>query len=142
MVPSSTSAIFSFFSSITALSGFSRNVAYATGKAGLVNLARHIAVHYGREGIRCNCICPGTVQTPSLDDRIAAQGVQAVQINTQGGCHLDAAMIGQALHPSRHARPDGAAVTDGRASSLAAAPPGACSPAPALGRRGTRPSCR
>lgn len=42
-------------------------------------------------------VIEGDIQTSQDADRIAAQGVQAVQINTQGGCHLDAAMVGQAL---------------------------------------------
>jgi meso-butanediol dehydrogenase/(S,S)-butanediol dehydrogenase/diacetyl reductase len=39
---------------------------YNTAKAGLVNLARTVAVEYGRRGIRANCICPGVVETPLL----------------------------------------------------------------------------
>ena len=55
--------------SITALKGTTPNVAYSTGKAGLVNLARHIAVHYGPQGIRANSICPGALErTPDHDD--------------------------------------------------------------------------
>lgn len=48
--------------------------AYATTKAAVIGLTKSIAVDYIGNGIRCNAICPGTVDTPSLADRIAAQG--------------------------------------------------------------------
>lgn len=38
--------------------------AYATAKAGVINFTRQMAVDYGRQGIRVNCICPGTIVTP------------------------------------------------------------------------------
>ena len=47
---------------------------YATTKAAVIGLSKSIALDFIRRGIRCNAICPGTVQSPSLDDRIAAQG--------------------------------------------------------------------
>lgn len=75
MVQQGSGGVIVIVSSVTALSGFSRNVAYATGKAGLVNLARNIAVHYGKHGIRCNSICPGALErTPDHDDHPDAQG--------------------------------------------------------------------
>lgn len=75
MMRQGTGGVITIVSSITALRGTSRNVAYATGKAGLVNLARHIAVHYGRYGIRCNSICPGALeQTPDHGDHPDPEG--------------------------------------------------------------------
>ncbi|MFV0296056.1 MAG: SDR family oxidoreductase, partial [Hyphomicrobiaceae bacterium] len=41
-----------------------------------VGLTKAVAFDFIRAGIRCNCICPGTIQSPSLDDRIAALGQQ------------------------------------------------------------------
>lgn len=56
-------------SSVTALNGRSANPAYLSGKHGLIGLARHIGVHYGRRGIRCNAVCPGALErTPNHDD--------------------------------------------------------------------------
>jgi 2-keto-3-deoxy-L-fuconate dehydrogenase len=40
----------------------------------VVGLTKSVAVDYVSKGIRCNAICPGTVQTPSLDERIAGLG--------------------------------------------------------------------
>ena len=40
--------------------------AYAAAKAGVINLTKTIAVEHGREGLRCNAICPGTIETPPV----------------------------------------------------------------------------
>ena len=45
-------------------------------KAAVVGLTKSVAMDFIAKGIRCNCICPGTIQTPSLDDRIKALGAQ------------------------------------------------------------------
>ena len=55
-------------SSVTALSGKTPNVAYSSGKHGLIGLSRNIAVHYAKYGVRCNAVCPGALeQTPNWD---------------------------------------------------------------------------
>lgn len=45
---------------------------YSSTKAAVAALTKSVAVDFVRQGIRCNCICPGTVQSPSLEDRIKA----------------------------------------------------------------------
>ncbi|AJY46301.1 SDR family oxidoreductase [Martelella endophytica] len=45
--------------------------AYSAAKAGLISLARTMATEYGRHNIRANIVCPGTVQTPAWDERLA-----------------------------------------------------------------------
>ena len=55
-------------SSVTATSGVSANVSYLSGKHGLLGLNRHIGRHYGKYGIRCNCIGPSALdRTPNHD---------------------------------------------------------------------------
>jgi 2-keto-3-deoxy-L-fuconate dehydrogenase len=49
--------------SITSTHAIPRAVAYVTTKAGLLGLVRSIAVDYGRQGIRCNAVSPGTIET-------------------------------------------------------------------------------
>lgn len=67
MVPQGSGSIV-IISSVTAMSGGSPNVSYLTGKHALLGLNRHIGKHYGRKGIRCNCICPGALEkTPNHD---------------------------------------------------------------------------
>lgn len=46
-------------------------LAYHISKAGLLALTRGIAVEYGREGIRCNCVAPGSVRSPKFDEVMA-----------------------------------------------------------------------
>jgi 2-keto-3-deoxy-L-fuconate dehydrogenase len=43
-------------------------------KAAVIGLTKAVAADYVSRGIRCNAICPGTVETPSLNDRLRAQG--------------------------------------------------------------------
>ena len=47
---------------------------YGATKAAVAALTRSVAVDFVGKGIRCNCICPGTIDTPSLEDRIRALG--------------------------------------------------------------------
>jgi 2-keto-3-deoxy-L-fuconate dehydrogenase len=48
--------------------------AYGATKAGVIGLTKSIAADFVEKGIRCNAICPGTVQSPSLEERLAATG--------------------------------------------------------------------
>lgn len=50
--------------------------AYAASKAAVVGLTKAVAADFVSQGIRCNAICPGTVESPSLRARIAAQAEQ------------------------------------------------------------------
>src|SRR5205823_2214703 len=47
-------------------------LAYAASKAAVAGLTRALAIDHVKQGIRVNCVCPGTVDTPSLGDRINA----------------------------------------------------------------------
>ncbi|KAI5087584.1 3-hydroxybutyrate dehydrogenase type 2, partial [Silurus meridionalis] len=46
---------------------------YSTSKAAVIGLTKSVAADFLQQGIRCNCICPGTVDTPSLRERIQAR---------------------------------------------------------------------
>jgi 2-keto-3-deoxy-L-fuconate dehydrogenase len=61
-------------SSVSALKGVAARCAYSASKAALVGLTRSVAADYVARGIRCNAICPGTVESPSLEERMRAQG--------------------------------------------------------------------
>ncbi len=54
------------------LAGVPNRFAYGASKAAVIGLTRSVAKDYVGKGVRCNSICPGTVQSPSLDDRINA----------------------------------------------------------------------
>lgn len=47
---------------------------YGASKAAVIGLTKSVAVDFVTRGIRCNCICPGTVESPSLQDRLRATG--------------------------------------------------------------------
>jgi 2-keto-3-deoxy-L-fuconate dehydrogenase len=47
---------------------------YGATKAAVIGLTKAIAIDYIGKGIRCNAICPGTVESPSLEQRIASLG--------------------------------------------------------------------
>uniref|UniRef100_A0A3Q2GXL8 Dehydrogenase/reductase SDR family member 6 n=1 Tax=Equus caballus TaxID=9796 RepID=A0A3Q2GXL8_HORSE len=46
---------------------------YSTTKAAVIGLTKSVAADFIQQGIRCNCVCPGTVDTPSLQERIQAR---------------------------------------------------------------------
>ena len=48
--------------------------AYNVMKAGVVNLTRGTAIEYARYGIRCNCVCPGAIDTPLLQRSFSVPG--------------------------------------------------------------------
>lgn len=67
-------SIINMSSSVSSLKAAPNRFVYATSKAGIIGLTKAVAIDFIGQGIRCNAICPGTVATPSLDQRIAAQG--------------------------------------------------------------------
>jgi 2-keto-3-deoxy-L-fuconate dehydrogenase len=67
-------SIINMSSVASSVKGVPNRFIYGTTKAAVIGLTKSIAADFVGQGIRCNAICPGTVQTPSLDDRIAAQG--------------------------------------------------------------------
>ena len=55
------------------IKGAPNRFVYGTTKAAIIGLTKAVAADYITQGVRCNAICPGTVESPSLRDRIAAQ---------------------------------------------------------------------
>jgi len=74
MLAAGKGAIVNIASVAGAMIGVPNRLAYCASKGAVVGLTRSIALDYVGHGIRCNAICPGTVQSPSLDDRLAATG--------------------------------------------------------------------
>ncbi len=61
----------------SSVKGIVNRAIYGASKAAVIGLTKSIAADYATRGVRCNAICPGTVQSPSLDDRIAANAAAA-----------------------------------------------------------------
>ncbi|CAA9280807.1 MAG: 2-keto-3-deoxy-L-fuconate dehydrogenase [uncultured Craurococcus sp.] len=64
-------------SACSSVKGAPNRFLYGTTKAAVIGLTKSVATEYVTRGIRCNCLCPGTVDTPSLGDRIAANAAAA-----------------------------------------------------------------
>ena len=69
-------SIINMSSALGSIMGAPNRFIYGTTKAAVVGLTKSVAVDYITEGIRCNCICPGTVESPSWHDRVTALGEQ------------------------------------------------------------------
>ncbi|MEZ8007674.1 MAG: SDR family oxidoreductase [Amylibacter sp.] len=54
----------------SSIKGFPKRAAYGATKGGVLGLTKAVAADYIKEGIRCNSVCPGTVDSPSLHERI------------------------------------------------------------------------
>jgi 2-keto-3-deoxy-L-fuconate dehydrogenase len=73
MLAAGGGSIVNMASIASSLKGAPNRAAYGASKAAVLGLTKSVAADYVTRGIRCNAICPGTVQSPSLDDRIKAQ---------------------------------------------------------------------
>jgi 2-keto-3-deoxy-L-fuconate dehydrogenase len=68
-------SIINMASTVSSIKGAPNRCVYAATKAAVIGLTKAVAADFIAQGIRCNAICPGTIATPSLDERIAMQGV-------------------------------------------------------------------
>lgn len=67
-------SIINMASVASSIKGVPNRFAYGVTKAAVIGLTKSVAADYVADGIRCNAICPGTVESPSLQDRMRAQG--------------------------------------------------------------------
>jgi 2-keto-3-deoxy-L-fuconate dehydrogenase len=74
MIARRDGAIINMASVASSIKGVPNRFAYGVTKAAVLGLTKSVAIDYVAQGIRCNAICPGTVESPSLVDRLKAQG--------------------------------------------------------------------
>jgi 2-keto-3-deoxy-L-fuconate dehydrogenase len=72
MLDAGAGSIINVSSVASSIKGIAHRCVYGASKAAVIGLTKSVAADYIRRGIRCNAICPGTVDSPSLQQRIAA----------------------------------------------------------------------
>ena len=77
MLEAGAGSIVNMSSGCSSIKGAPNRFIYGTTKAAVIGMTKSVAVDTVARGIRCNAICPGTIQTPSLDERIAANAAAA-----------------------------------------------------------------
>jgi 2-keto-3-deoxy-L-fuconate dehydrogenase len=76
MLSKGRGSIVNIASTVGASKAAPNRYAYAATKAAIVGLSKAVAMDFIAKGIRCNCICPGTIDTPSLQQRVQTLGKQ------------------------------------------------------------------
>ena len=74
MLQNGNGSIINMSSACSSVIGAPNRFIYGTTKAAVLGITKSIAVDYIAEGVRCNAICPGTVESPSLHNRLYASG--------------------------------------------------------------------
>src|SRR5262245_42139643 len=72
MVERGSGSIINIASVASSVKAVPNRVAYAASKAGVIGLTKAVAIDVVKTGVRCNAICPGTVASPSLEQRIGS----------------------------------------------------------------------
>jgi 2-keto-3-deoxy-L-fuconate dehydrogenase len=89
MIEQGRGSIVNVASVASSLKGAPNRFVYGATKAAVIGMTKSIAVDFVAKGIRCNAICPGTVESPSLRQRIAAQA----QSSGQSLAQVEAAFV-------------------------------------------------
>lgn len=79
MLKQKKGSIINIASIASSVSGLPNRYVYGATKAAVIGLTKSVAIDFIKKGVRANAICPGTVQSPSLDERISALAKQTGQ---------------------------------------------------------------
>ena len=74
MLEKGKGSIINMSSAASSIIGAPNRFVYGATKAAVIGMTKAVARDYIDQGVRCNCICPGTVESPSLHDRLRATG--------------------------------------------------------------------
>jgi 2-keto-3-deoxy-L-fuconate dehydrogenase len=77
MLEEKSGSIINISSAVSSIRGVPNRYAYGATKAAVIGLTKAVAADFIKQGIRCNAICPGTIESPSLDERITALSKQS-----------------------------------------------------------------
>lgn len=77
MLAKKSGSIVNIASAASSVKGVANRFAYGASKAAVVGLTKSVAADFVAQGVRCNAICPGTIESPSLNQRITTQAKES-----------------------------------------------------------------
>jgi 2-keto-3-deoxy-L-fuconate dehydrogenase len=77
MLAKKSGSIVNIASAASSVKGVANRFAYGASKAAVVGLTKSVAADFVAQGVRCNAICPGTIESPSLNQRISTQAKES-----------------------------------------------------------------
>ena len=92
-------SIVNMASACSSVKGAPNRFLYGTTKAAVIGLTKAVATEHVGQGVRCNCLCPGTVETPSLSDRIAANAAASGGLDAARGAFVARQAMGRLATP-------------------------------------------
>ncbi|QLP97412.1 MAG: SDR family oxidoreductase [Rhodoblastus sp.] len=96
MLAKGKGSIVNMASGASSVRGIPNRYVYGASKAAVIGLTKAVAADFIRKGVRCNAICPGTIESPSLDQRIATLARQSGEpIETVRQAFIDRQPIGR-----------------------------------------------
>jgi 2-dehydro-3-deoxy-L-fuconate 4-dehydrogenase len=79
MLKNGGGSVVNISSAVSSIRGVPNRYVYGATKAAIIGLTKQVAADYIRQGIRCNAICPGTIQSPSFNERVDATAAKTGQ---------------------------------------------------------------
>ena len=104
MIARGGGVILNMASVASSLKGLPNRFIYSATKAAVMGMTRSVAADFIKHGIRCNCLCPGTVLTPSLEERIAENAAQAGSVQAARQAFVDRQPMGRLGAPEEIAQ--------------------------------------
>jgi 2-keto-3-deoxy-L-fuconate dehydrogenase len=99
MLHKGKAAIVNIASAAGSIRGVPNRYVYGATKAAVIGLTKSVAIDFIRQGIRCNAICPGTIHSPSLDERIAELGKTVGSVENARQMFIDRQPMGRLGKP-------------------------------------------
>ncbi|KNG95633.1 SDR family oxidoreductase [Pseudaestuariivita atlantica] len=99
MIERGTGSIINMSSALGSKIAAPNRYVYGVTKAAVVGLTKSVALDFIKTGVRCNCICPGTVESPSWHDRVKALGEQMGSYDAALQAFVDRQPMGRVASP-------------------------------------------